>query len=124
MCTPLLKGGYLYGVCGFGELRCLGVATGDRRWESLDAVGGEQGLFAHAFLIEQGDRTWLWNDHGELILAKLNPMGYFELGRSKLLETVENTRGRDVLWCHPAFAGRRMYVHNGRELICVDLARS
>jgi len=124
MCTPLLKGGFLYGVCGFGELRCLGVATGDRRWESLDAVGGEQGLFAHAFLIEQGDRTWLWNDHGELILAKLNPMGYFELGRSKLLETVENTRGRDVLWCHPAFAGRRMYVHNGRELICVDLARS
>lgn len=124
MCTPILKGGFIYGVCGFGELRCLGIPTGDRRWESLEAVGGEQGLFAHAFLIEQGDRTWLWNDHGELILAKLDPSGYEQIGRTKLLETIENTRGRDVLWCHPAFAGRRLYVHNGRDLICVDLARS
>lgn len=122
MCTPVMKGGYIYGVCGLGELRCLGVAMGDRRWESLEAVGGEPGLFAHAFLVEQGDRTWLWNDHGELILSRLGPEGYRELGRKKLLETVENTRGRDVLWCHPAFAGRRMYVHNGRELICVNLA--
>jgi outer membrane protein assembly factor BamB len=39
-----------------------------------------------------------------------------------LLDTIENTRGRDVLWCHPAFANRCAYMHNGKELICVSLA--
>ncbi|HEX7652538.1 MAG TPA: PQQ-binding-like beta-propeller repeat protein, partial [Verrucomicrobiae bacterium] len=122
MCTPLLRDGYLYGVCGFGELRCLDAATGDRKWETNAATGGERGLFANAFLIEQAGRVWVWNDHGELILASLTPSGYIELGRAKLLEPIENTRGREVLWCHPAFAERRAYMHNGREMICVDLA--
>jgi len=37
-------------------------------------------------------------------------------------EPTESTRGRDVLWCHPAFADRKMWVHNGKELVCLDLA--
>jgi hypothetical protein len=64
----------------------------------------------------------MWNDQGELILTKLSPQGYEEISRTKLLPTIENTRGRDVLWCHPAFANRRAYMHNGQELICVSLA--
>jgi len=122
MCTPLLRDGYIYGVCGFGELRCLEIATGDRKWETYAATGGERGLFANAFLIAQGDRCWLWNDHGELILARLAPTGYTEISRAKLLDPLENTRGRDVLWCHPAFANRSAYLHNGKELVCVSLA--
>jgi hypothetical protein len=27
-----------------------------------------------------------------------------------------------VLWCHPAFANRRAYIHNGQELLCISLA--
>jgi outer membrane protein assembly factor BamB len=121
MCTPAFRDGYLYGVCGFGELRCLEAATGDRKWENLAVTGGKPGLFANAFLIEQNGRFWIWNDHGELILARLTPEGYTELGRSKLLDPLEHTRGRDVLWCHPAFANRHAYMHNGQELICVSL---
>ncbi len=122
MCTPVFHDGWIYGVCGFGELRCLEAKTGDRKWETYDATGGASGLFANAFLVEQGDRCWIWNDHGELILARLAPTGYTELSRAKLLDTIENTRGRDVLWCHPAFANRQAYMHNGRELICISLA--
>lgn len=127
MCTPVIRDGQIYGFCGFGELRCLDLATGDRRWESREATtlpgtNAAPSLFGHAFIVEQGDRHWLWNDQGELILARLRPEGYSELGRARLLPTIEHTRGRDVLWCPPAFAGRRMYVHNGRELICVSLA--
>lgn len=122
MCTPVFRAGFIYGVCGFGELRCLEAATGDRKWETYAATGGKPGLFANAFLVEQGNRCWLWNDQGELILAQLTPEGYREISRAKLLDTVENARGRDVLWCHPAFANRHAYVHNGRELICVSLA--
>jgi len=120
--TPIIRDGYIYGVCGFGEFRCLDLATGDRKWESYALTGGEKGLFANAFMVEQAGRFWVWNDHGELILAKLQPGGLNELSRTKLLDPVEHTRGRDVLWCHPAFANRCAYMHNGKELICVSLA--
>jgi hypothetical protein len=76
----------------------------------------------NAFMVEQAGRRWIWTDQGELILAELSPAGFKELSRAKLLEPQENTRGRDLLWCHPAFANRCVYVHNGKELICVSLA--
>jgi outer membrane protein assembly factor BamB len=120
--TPVFRDGFIYGVCGFGELRCLDAKTGERRWETYAATGGQKGFFANAFIVEHEDRVFLWNDQGELILAKLRPEGFTEISRAKLLEPLENTRGRTVLWCHPAFANRSAYVHNGKELICVSLA--
>ena len=120
--TPVFKDGYIYGVCGFGELRCLDARTGDRKWETYAATGGHKAFFGNAFLTAHEDRTFLWNDQGELIIAKLEPEGYQEISRAKLLEPLEKTRGRIVTWCHPAYANRCMYVHNGKELICVSLA--
>jgi outer membrane protein assembly factor BamB len=122
MCTPVIRDGHLYGMCGFGELRCLDLATGDRKWETFAASEGKKSMFGQAFIVEQAGRYWLWNDQGELILARLTPQGYEELSRARLLPTIERTRGRDVLWCHPAFANRRAYVHNGEELISISLA--
>jgi outer membrane protein assembly factor BamB len=120
--TPVFTGGFIYGVCGFGELRCLDGATGNRLWETYAATGGHKGFFANAFLTTQADCTFLWNDQGELIIAKLSPKGYQELSRAKLLEPLEKTRGRIVTWCHPAYAHGCAYMHNGKELICVSLA--
>jgi len=122
MCTPIWKGDYIYGICGMGELRCLDARTGERVWESDAAVGGKTSNFATAFFVEHQDRVFIWNDQGELILARLTPKGFDEISRAKLLETSENTRGRDIVWCHPAFANRCAYVHNGKDLICVSLA--
>jgi hypothetical protein len=119
--TPIFQADCIYGVCGFGELRCLDARTGDRKWETYAATGGQKAFFANAFMTEQGDRTFLWNDQGEMIIAKLRPEGYEELSRAKLLEPLEKTRGRVVTWCHPAYANRCAYVHNGKELICVSL---
>jgi len=122
MCTPVIRDGHLYGMCGFGELRCLDLANGNRKWETFAPTEGKKSLFGQVFIVEQAGRYWMWNDQGELILTKLNPQGYEEISRAKLLPTIEHTRGRDVLWCHPAFANRRAYMHNGQELICVSLA--
>jgi outer membrane protein assembly factor BamB len=122
MSTPVIRNGYVYGICAFGELRCLDLATGDRKWESLEVFGGEAGFFASAFIIEQADHYWIWNDHGELLLGRLSPAGFELVSRAKILEPTESTRGRNVLWCHPAFANRSAYVHNGKELVCLDLA--
>jgi outer membrane protein assembly factor BamB len=120
--TPLLKEGFIYGVCGFGELRCLDAKTGDRKWETYAATGGKKAFFGNAFITAHEDRAFLWNDQGELIVAKLEPQGYQEISRAKLLDPLEKTRGRIVTWCHPAYANRCAYVHNGKELICVSLA--
>jgi outer membrane protein assembly factor BamB len=122
MCTPIWKDGHIYGICGMGELRCLDAKTGDRVWESDGALGGKTGFFGNAFLVEHGEQTFIWNDQGELILARLTPKGFEEISRAKLLETSENTRGRDITWCQPAFANRCAYVHNGKEFICISLA--
>jgi len=65
---------------------------------------------------------FIWNDQGELITGRLTPKGFVQISCAKLLETSENTRGRDITWCPPAFANRCLYVHNGKELICVSLA--
>jgi outer membrane protein assembly factor BamB len=122
MTTPVFKDGFIYGVCGQGEMRCLDAANGDRQWETYAPTGGKKAPLSNAFIVAQANRFWIWNDQGELILASMTPKGYEEISRAKLLEPQENTRGRDVLWCHPAFANRCAYVHNGKELICVSLA--
>jgi outer membrane protein assembly factor BamB len=123
MCTPIWEQDRIYGICGHGELRCLDAKTGDRLWENGDAVG-KTGLFATAFLVKHNDKVFIWNDQGELILARFSPKGYQEISRAKILDTSENTRGRDIVWCQPAYANRCIYVHNGKQLICVSLAAS
>ena len=35
MCTPFLEDGYIYGVCSYGQLRCLKMETGERVWETF-----------------------------------------------------------------------------------------
>ncbi len=122
--TPVIRDGYIYGFCGFGELRCLDLKSGDRRWETYAATGGEKAFFGNAFLVENAGRWFIFNDQGELILARLHPDRFEELGRARLLEPLENTRGRTVTWCHPAFADRSIFVHNGRHLIRASLASS
>jgi hypothetical protein len=67
------------------------------------------------------DRFFLFNEKGDLIIAKLSPKGYDEVSRAHLLEPTNTAAGRDVLWSHPAFANRHMYARNDKEIICVDL---
>lgn len=125
MSTPILKGDYIYGVCSYGELRCLKTDTGERVWMSLKATGNQQKpteRWGHAFLIEQGERTFLFNEKGDLIIARLTPQGYDEIDRVHLLEPTNEMPGRPVVWMHPAFANKCMVARNDKEIICVSLA--
>lgn len=128
MCTPWLEDGHIYGVCSYGQLRCLKADTGERLWETFKATGatGENGgrndRWAHAFLIKHADRFFIANEKGDLIIAKLSPKGYEEISRAHLLEPTGNASARPVVWSHPAFANKHAYMRNDKELICVDLA--
>jgi outer membrane protein assembly factor BamB len=123
MCTPFLQDGYIYGVCSYGQLRCLKAATGERVWETLQATtSGEPVRWANAFIVKNGKRFFLFNEKGDLIIASLSPEGYQEISRAHVLEPTNKDAGRLVVWSHPAFANRHMYARNDKELVCVDLA--
>lgn len=125
MVTPIVKSGHIYGVCSYGELRCLEQATGKRLWSTYQPVTGASTRWGNSFMVEQGDRVIFFNEGGELILGKVSPQGYTEIDRAKIL-TATNTMappaGRRVIWSHPAFANRSVYARNDQEIICVSMA--
>jgi outer membrane protein assembly factor BamB len=121
--TPVLKDGYIYGVCSYGQLRCLQADTGERLWETLKATtDGAPERWANAFLVVQGDRFFLFNEKGDLIIARLTPKGYEEIDRANILEPTNTMANRPVVWSHPAFANRSVYARNDKEIVCVSLA--
>ncbi|MEO7650535.1 MAG: PQQ-binding-like beta-propeller repeat protein, partial [Bryobacteraceae bacterium] len=75
MSQPIIDGDYLYGFCNYGQLRCLRRATGERVWET-QAATVERVRNASAWMIRNAGRVFIFNDRGELILAKLSPSGY------------------------------------------------
>ncbi|MEI6537533.1 MAG: PQQ-binding-like beta-propeller repeat protein, partial [Verrucomicrobiaceae bacterium] len=76
MSTPVIENGYLYGVCSFGELRCLELATGDRKWSTFEPTSGESMRWGTAFLVKHQNRYFLFNEKGDLIIARLTPEAY------------------------------------------------
>jgi outer membrane protein assembly factor BamB len=123
MSTPWIEDGQIYGVCGFGQLRALRLADGARLWETLAPTrpDAKPARWTTAFLVKHGDRHFIWNETGDLILARLTPQGYEEIGRAHLLDPTNRAGGRDVHWAHPAFALGSVFVRNDRELLRVDL---
>ena len=123
--TPFLEDGYIYGVCSYGQLRCLKAATGERVWETLRATtaDGQEKRWGNAFIIKNQDRFFLFNELGDLIIARLTPKGYEEISRAHVIDPVNRDAGRQVVWSHPAFAQHRMYVRNDQQIVCVDLAQ-
>ncbi len=121
--TPLLLDEQIYGVDSYGQFRCLDRKTGDRIWEDSTAV--PKARWANIHFVQNGPTTWMFNERGELIMANLSPQGFREISRAKILEpTLDQLDQRGgVCWSHPAFANRRVYARNDRELVCVDLAK-
>ena len=74
-------------------------------------------------LIKQGDRFFLANEKGDLIIVRLTPAGYQELSRAHLLEPTNTDPHREVVWSHPAFANRCVYARNDKEIVCASLAQ-
>ena len=52
------------------------------------------------------------NAEGELVLARVNPIGYVEQARTRII---------DKTWSHPAFAGNRVYARSDSRLVAIEL---
>jgi outer membrane protein assembly factor BamB len=122
--TPAAEGGTLYGCDSMeGDLRAVELKTGKRLWKTYAPVAGERQGHGTAFLVKNGDRYFLFNEKGELIIARLSPKGYEEVSRAKLLEPTNEAFGRAVLWSHPAFAEKCVFARNDKEVVCASLAK-
>lgn len=123
--TPVIDGDYIYGICSYGQFRCLNLQTGERVWETLE-VTKEKARWASGFIVRHGDRYFINNDRGELIIAKLSPQGYHEISRAQLIKPTSNPGNRRELgvvnWTHPAYANRHVITRNDEEIISVSLA--
>ena len=131
--TPFIAGDTLYGCdCDTGMLTAVALDDGRRLWETLEPTTGGERRSKHgtAFLVRQAEgvagdpagttRTWIFSETGDLILARLSPEKYEELGRTRLLDPTNECFGREVVWSHPAFANGCILVRNDREVVCVS----
>jgi outer membrane protein assembly factor BamB len=123
--TPVIDGGFIYGICSYGQFRCLNARTGERVWETM-AVTKEKARWASGFIVRNGQRYFINNDRGELILATLSPRGYAELARAPLIKPTSDPGNRRQLgavnWTHPAYANRRVITRNDEEIVSYSLA--
>jgi outer membrane protein assembly factor BamB len=122
--TPVIDGDYIYGICSYGQFRCLNLKTGERIWETME-VTKEKARWASGFIVRHGDRYFINNDRGELIIAKLSAQGYQEISRIQLIKSTSNPGNRRELgavnWSHPAYANRHIVARNDEEIISVSL---
>ena len=123
--TPVIIGDYIYGICSYGQFRCLKASTGERIWET-QAVTKERARWASGVIVRHGDRLFINNDRGELIIVKPDPKGYEEISRTQLIKPTSEPQNRRELvyvnWMQPAYANRHIYARNDEELICASLA--
>ena len=119
---PYTEDGILYGFDQKGTLRAVDLAEGKRLWETSEPVSERPANSGTAFIVRHGDVRWLFNDSGDLVIAKITPEGFEELDRAHVIEPTNDAFNRRVVWCAPAFANKRAYIRNDEECICVDLA--
>ncbi len=121
---PVIEGDTLYGVGYDGLLRAVDAPTGEELWKTDAAT--EDARQANAFLVKNGDRYFITNDRGDLIIAKLSREGYEEIDRMHVIDpTNGNFNGRRELglvnWVHPAYANGHLLIRNDNEIVRVSL---
>ena len=119
---PMIVGDMLYGF-NSGSLLGVKMPSCKRIWTTSAPVSEEPLHAGTAFIVKQGDRFWLFNEKGDLIIAKLTPKGYKEIDRMQILKATGRAFRRSVVWSQPAFANRKIYALNDNEIVCVDLAK-
>ena len=124
LATPIIDGGYIYGICSYGQLRCLNAGTGERIWETQEATV-ERRRWVSGFMVRNGNRVLINNDRGELIIARLSPEGYDEVSRTKLIDPTSAPGNRRELrfvnWVHPAYANRHIVTRNDEEIVSFSM---
>ena len=126
---PHLLEGVIYGVDSeSSKLMAVSMENGDRLWSTtkptLTPGSPKKSRHGSAFLVyhEAHRHFWIFGEMGDLILAKLTPKGYEELGRQHILAPTNGAWGRKVVWSQPAFAQKSIFARNDKEIVRIDLS--
>jgi outer membrane protein assembly factor BamB len=123
--TPFIEAGSIYGCNNDGDYTCARLADGEVLWQSPKPLHAERRIeWGNVFTVKHRDRFFLATDQGELIIARLDTEGYHETSRAQLIDPTHRVASRRVVWSHPAFANRSIYLRNDREIRCYALAAS
>lgn len=112
MSTPLVRNGYAYALDRFRGLKCIEMRTGSVKWEGEHVT--PRGTNPQASLVWAGDRAFILNEKGDLLLASLTPEGFRGLGKMSVLT--------GQVWAHPAYAEGCVFGRSDTEIVCVPLA--
>ena len=110
--TSILHDGYLYGFDNVGaagpvtHLTCINAQSGTRAWQQL--------RFGKGNLIAADGKLFMTTMNGELVIAKLSPKAYEELGRAEILGSTRQA---------PALSNGRLYLRDDKEIVCVDVQK-
>ena len=91
-----------------GEFRAVDFLTGKVRWSSPEP--------GHAQIIAADGKLVLFNDKGEVILARASPDKYEEFGRVAVFPD-------EICWTPPALADGRLYLRTQTRAACLYLGR-
>jgi outer membrane protein assembly factor BamB len=120
--TPIIHEDTIYGCCSEkGLFRAVDLKTGERLWETDALTHGKH--YGTAFVVRNGKHFYAFCDNGELVIADFSREKYTELAKAKLVEPTGEAMGRKVVWSHPAFADRCIFVRNDKEIACFSLAK-
>jgi len=122
--SVLFDGSQVYGVSLYGELCGLDAATGRRLWTSL-ALTGEtipKDKWFTAFLVPHNEHCFIFTEKGDLHIARLSAAGYEPLDKVHLCDPDMLVGVHKVIWSHPAFANRCIFVRRNSEMIAFSLA--
>lgn len=125
MAQPLYKDGYVYSIDRQAGLTCFELKTGKVQWTDDNKMTPKaRNPHASFVWINDGDRILALNSEGELVLARINPKGFEEHSRTKILNA--------QVWGHPAFVDRFVVAktdgaeRQGKgpfEMVCVELVK-
>ncbi len=114
MSTPLWRAGHVYALDRNQGLKCVELKTGKVKWEGEHVT--PRGRNPQATLVWVGKRALIFNEKGELILARLGPERYEEISRTRVLD--------GETWAHPAYAEGCIFIRTDEEILCVPLTGS
>lgn len=108
--TSLLHQGKLFGFDNVGSagavthLSCVDADSGELVWRENRFGKGNATL--------AGQTLWITTFQGELVAVDASPDGFVQRGRQQVLGATRQA---------PAIAGGRMYVRDGKKIVCLDL---
>ena len=107
--TPVVKGGYLYGMFSFkeygaGPLACVDIKTGKDMWKEAGFGPGQ--------VILAGDKIIALSDKGEVVVVEANSEKYIELKRDDVLD--------GKVWSYPSLAYNHLFARSTKEGVCLE----